>query len=169
MTPLDEIVEVSPGLRATARTHVPHTLAILDSHFPRFPVLPGVLILDALAAVAGLALGSDDGAAWTLAEARRVRWRHYVTPGDRMETTVEVAEVAGGTARCTGTVRVDGRPVTTVRLLRMTRVGAEARIPGPRTADALTPDALTPDALTPGALALGALTAGARTAGEERP
>ncbi|MGO4417433.1 3-hydroxyacyl-ACP dehydratase FabZ family protein [Streptomyces sp. MCAF7] len=123
MTALDEIVEVFPGLRATAFTNVPHALPVLDTHFPRFPVLPGVLILDTLAQVAAVALGAvgEGQERWGLAEARRIRFRHYVTPGDRMETTVDIAEVTGDTALCTGTVRVDGRSVTTVRVLRMAR------------------------------------------------
>jgi 3-hydroxyacyl-[acyl-carrier-protein] dehydratase len=127
MTALDEIVEVFPGLRATAFTNVPHTLSVLDTHFPRFPVLPGVLILDTLAQVAAVALGAADESPerWGLAEARRIRFPHYVTPGDRMETTVDIAEVTGDTALCTGTVRVDGRPVTTVRVLRMARRNPE--------------------------------------------
>lgn len=124
MTELDEITEVLPGLRAVATRNVPHTLGVFDTHFPRFPVLPGVLILDALAQTAALALPGGGGAGWTPAEARRLRFRHYVNPGDRLELIVDVEETDGRTAHCRGTARVDGRTVTTVRELRLVRSDA---------------------------------------------
>ncbi|MFH8366945.1 3-hydroxyacyl-ACP dehydratase FabZ family protein [Streptomyces sp. NPDC018031] len=124
--PFDRITEVSPGRRAVAVRHVPHTLDVLDTHFPRFPVLPGVLILDALAHTAELALPADGARRWTPAEARRLRFRHYVTPGDRLELTVDIEEIDGDTARCRGTARVDGRTVTTVRELLLVRSGGTA-------------------------------------------
>ena len=46
-TTLDRIVSVEPGKSAEAIRNVPNTLAIFDSHFPRFPVLPGVLMRNA--------------------------------------------------------------------------------------------------------------------------
>ncbi len=53
---LDRVVGVEPGRRAEAIRNVPSTLDLFDSHFPRFPVLPGVLILGTLGALAELLL-----------------------------------------------------------------------------------------------------------------
>ena len=47
-TRLDKLVEHEPGRRAVGVRHVPNTLDVFDTHFPRFPVLPGVLIIDDL-------------------------------------------------------------------------------------------------------------------------
>lgn len=125
---LDRILALEPGVRAVAVRNVPHTLAIFDTHFPRFPVLPGVLILGSLGQLAAALLGEEDGRTWFLVGAETVRYRHFVQPGDQMELSVEVRDRGEGTAVCAGTVRVDGKPVTTVRRLRMatTRPGGGA-------------------------------------------
>jgi 3-hydroxyacyl-[acyl-carrier-protein] dehydratase len=144
MSALDVVLEHRPGQRALAVRHVPQTLDVFRTHFPRFPVLPGVLILDDLTAVARLALadqadGADrvdggdradgaDGAGgrvrWELASARRVRWRRFVEPGDSMEITVDVLRQDAATAHCRGVVTVDGTRVTTVQELILRRIAA---------------------------------------------
>lgn len=119
MTPLDRVESLVAGERATAVRHVPHTLPVFESHFPRFPVLPGVMIIEDLVAVANLVL--DDGP-WRLAGADRVRYRHFVRPGDVLRLDVDVTSRSAGTATCSATARVDGRTVTTVRTLSLHRV-----------------------------------------------
>ncbi len=113
---LDRILDVEPGARASALRNVPNTLPVFETHFPRFPVLPGVMILDTLAELAALAVG---GGPWRLAAAERVRFRHYVRPGDQMRLAVEVT---GGDAMqpvLSGSVQVDDKVVATVRGLRL--------------------------------------------------
>lgn len=117
---LDRIRAVEPGRRADAVLNVPSTLAIFDSHFPRLPVLPGVIIIGSLAKLAEVLLReSTQLGGWRLAEAEKVSFRHFVRPGDVMELTVELAECAAGRARCTGRAVVDGNRVTTVGGLRL--------------------------------------------------
>lgn len=116
---LDRILHLEPGESATAVRNVPHTLAIFDSHFPRRPVLPGVLALGSLGLLAGLLLEKQTGRPWHLVGAERVRYRHFVQPGDQMELTVELQRLDGDSAVLRGTVTVDGRAVTTARALRM--------------------------------------------------
>lgn len=116
METLDRILSLEPGRRASAVRNVPNTLPVLDTHFPRFPVLPGVLILDSLSELAGLAVG---GGPWRLAAAERARFRHYVRPGDQLELSVERT---GGDERApalTAEARVDGRVVASVRRLQL--------------------------------------------------
>ncbi|MET0965679.1 MAG: hydroxymyristoyl-ACP dehydratase [Nakamurella sp.] len=117
MTTLDSILEIVPGERATAIRHVPQTLDVFTTHFPLFPVLPGVLILDDLVEVAGLVLaGRPNGSRirWELAGVRRIRFRHFVEPGDSMEISVQLTRLVDGVAECRGLVQVDGRSVTIV-------------------------------------------------------
>jgi 3-hydroxyacyl-[acyl-carrier-protein] dehydratase len=113
---LDRILGVEPGVGAKALRNVPNTLQVLDTHFPRFPVLPGVLILDSLAELSALAAGEG---AWRLAAVERVRFRHYVRPGDQMELSVEVTARDAGQLTLSAHVRVDGRVVASVRELRL--------------------------------------------------
>ncbi len=117
-TTLDRIVSVEPGRSATALRNVPNTLSIFDSHFPRFPVMPGVLILGSLGTLAGELLERETGRPWSLAGAERVGFRHFVQPGDQMELTVQLKERSDDEAILTGDVKVDGRVVTRARRLR---------------------------------------------------
>jgi 3-hydroxyacyl-[acyl-carrier-protein] dehydratase len=118
-TELDRIVSVEPGREAKAVRNVTNTLDILDSHFPRFPVMPGVLILGSMGELAAVLLREQTGREWRLAGAKQVRYRHFVQPGDQMEITVQVKDVGDDTAVLKGDVAVDGKPVTTARELRM--------------------------------------------------
>jgi 3-hydroxyacyl-[acyl-carrier-protein] dehydratase len=117
-TTLDRIVSVEAGSSATALRNVPNTLAIFDSHFPRFPVMPGVLILGSLGALAGVLLEEETGRAWKLAGAERVGFRHFVQPGDQMELTVTLKSRDDSEAILSGDVTVDGKLVTRARKLR---------------------------------------------------
>lgn len=124
MTAFDEVLDAVPGKRAVAVRHVPGTLQVFASHFPRFPVLPGVLILDDIVRAARLAAPpAPHGSGWTLAEARRVRYRHFAEPGDRMEISVQVTEATESSVTVKAAVSVDGRDITTVRQLRLERTG----------------------------------------------
>ena len=118
MTPqtLDRVLEVEPGRRARALRNVPNTLTLLDSHFPRFPVLPGVLILDSLAELGALAAG---GGEWRPASVERAQFRRYVRPGDQMELSVEVTAREGAELTLSGKVHVDGKLAAAVRVLRL--------------------------------------------------
>jgi 3-hydroxyacyl-[acyl-carrier-protein] dehydratase len=120
-TTLDRIVSVEPGKRAVALRNVPNTLAIFDTHFPRFPVLPGVLILGSLGELAGELLREEIGGRWELRAAGRVGFRHFVRPGDQLELTVQLKERSEGEAVLSGEAKVDGRVVTRARELRVVR------------------------------------------------
>jgi 3-hydroxyacyl-[acyl-carrier-protein] dehydratase len=117
-TTLDRILTVESGDSATAIRNVPNTLAIFDSHFPRFPVLPGVLILGSLGALAAELLERETGVAWRLAGAERVGFRHFVQPGDQLLLSVKLRERTETEATLSGEVSVDGRVVTRARKLR---------------------------------------------------
>jgi 3-hydroxyacyl-[acyl-carrier-protein] dehydratase len=121
---LDRIVSLEPGTRASAIRNVPNTLAIFDSHFPRFPVLPGVLILGSLGALAVRLLEEETSRRWQLAGGGQIGFRHFVQPGDQMELTVELKERSDDEAILSGEVRVDGKVVTRARRLRLVPAGA---------------------------------------------
>jgi 3-hydroxyacyl-[acyl-carrier-protein] dehydratase len=118
---LDRVLSVEPGSRATGLRNVPHTLSIFDSHFPRRPVLPGVLVLGSMGELARLLLAEQTGHAWRLARAERVRYRHFIEPGDQMEIEVEMEKLDEQQAVLRAIVKVDGRIVTSARALVMAR------------------------------------------------
>ena len=84
-TGLDRVVELESGKRACGYRNVTNTLSILDSHFPRMPVLPGVLMLGSMGALAAHLLQDHTGHEWRLAGAEQVRFRHFVQPGDQLD------------------------------------------------------------------------------------
>jgi 3-hydroxyacyl-[acyl-carrier-protein] dehydratase len=121
-TGFDRLVGLTPGESAEAVRNVPNTLAIFDSHFPRFNVLPGVLILGTLGTLAARLLEEETGSRWRLAGAGQVGFRHFVQPGDQMHLTVQLKSRSESEALLGGEVRVDGKVVTRARELRMARV-----------------------------------------------
>jgi len=118
-TTLDRVLSVEPGESATAIRNVPNTLAIFDSHFPRFHVLPGVLILGSLGALAARLLEEDTNRAWRLAGAGQVGFRHFVQPGDQLELTVTLKSRTDDSAELSGEVKVEGKLVTRARRLTL--------------------------------------------------
>lgn len=116
---VDRVTSLEPGKSAHGVRNVPNTLAILDSHFPRFPVLPGVLILGSLGELAGRLLQHQTGRPWRMADAKQVRYRHFVRPGDQMELVVEIKSFSDHQAILTGVVRVEGKLMTQARQIRM--------------------------------------------------
>jgi 3-hydroxyacyl-[acyl-carrier-protein] dehydratase len=115
---LDRVLHLSDE-RAEAVRNVPSTLEVFDTHFPRFPVLPGVMILDTVAELAATLLERRTGSKWVLAGADRVRYRHFVRPGDQLHAEVVVTELHGSSAVLRGSASVDGSPVATMRAVLM--------------------------------------------------
>ena len=87
MLMVDRVTLLEPGHRAIGvkcvSVNEPHFLG----HYPERPIMPGVLILEAMAQVGGIALGGDssEGKIPLLAGVEKARFRRPVTPGDRLE------------------------------------------------------------------------------------
>ena len=116
---LDRIVSIEPGKGAKALRNVPMTLAIFDTHFPRKPVLPGVLIIGSIGELAAALLREQTGQSWKLASLSRISFRHFVQPGDQMEISVDVKDASDTAATLTASVKVAGKAVTTIRQVRL--------------------------------------------------
>ena len=116
---LDRIISIEPGKGASALRNVPQTLAIFDTHFPRRPVLPGVLVLGSMGELAKVLLAEQTHRTWRLAGAERVRYRHFIQPGDQMRISVEIKTLDEQEAVLKSTVTVDGKTVTSAGTLRM--------------------------------------------------
>ncbi len=116
-TTLDRVVRIEDE-EAEAIRNVPNTLAIFDSHFPRFHVLPGVLILGSMGTLCAELLAHRTDKRWRLAGADRVAFRHFVQPGDQMLLTVKLKSLGDAEATLTGEASVEGKVVTRARKLR---------------------------------------------------
>ena len=112
---VDRVVELVPGERLVAWKSVTMNEPFFQGHFPGAPVMPGVLILEALAqAAALLALKSmteeERGEKLTyLMGIDGARFRRRVVPGDRLELEVSIDKRKGPVWKMKGVARVDGQ------------------------------------------------------------
>lgn len=120
---LDADLELHPSQGAHAVANVPNTLDVFETHFPRFPVVPGVILVDSLARLAGRLLEAEGGRRWRLAGVEQARFRHYVRPGDQVALDVRLLERTSDAAVLEATASVAGKTVTQVRRLRMEAAG----------------------------------------------
>jgi 3-hydroxyacyl-[acyl-carrier-protein] dehydratase len=102
-------IEALSDERIVAVKYVTLAEEYLADHFPSFPVLPGVLMLEAMTQAAGWLLHHRTGFAKTMAvlkEARNVKYGNFVAPGNalKVEVTVVKATDAGGTFKAAGSV-----------------------------------------------------------------
>ncbi len=117
---VDRIVEVQPGRSLTAVKNLTLGEEYLADHFPTFPVMPGVLMLQALVeAGAWLLRATDDfrHSIVVLREAKGVKYGSFMEPGRQMKVTVELVEQAAGTASLKGKGEADGQTTVSARLV----------------------------------------------------
>ena len=108
---IDEVLELRPGAGAVARKHVRDDEWYLAGHFPGRPVMPGVLIVEALAqtgAVAVLSEAENRGRIALFAGIDDCRFKRIVEPGDTLDLRCELEEVRGPIGRGKAEARVAG-------------------------------------------------------------
>src|SRR5439155_24281665 len=117
---VDRILDVEPGRRLRAVKFLTLAEEYLADHFPTFPVMPGVLQLQALVeAGAWLMRLTEDFARslWVLREVRAVKYGTFVSPGQRLEITVELMSQDGSTAKLKGRGEVNGVQTVSAQLV----------------------------------------------------
>lgn len=108
---LDEVTELEPGVRVVARKHVREDEWYLAGHFPGRPIMPGVLMVEALAQTGAVAVLSEEenrGKLALFAGIDDVRFKRLVTPGDVLELVCELERVRGPIGRGKARATVDG-------------------------------------------------------------
>jgi len=106
---IDEVVELEPGQRVVARKTVRPDEWYLAGHFPGRPVMPGVLIVEAMAqtgAVAVLSQEENRGRLALFAGIDDVRFKRIVEPGDELELECVIDTVRGPIGRGKATAKV---------------------------------------------------------------
>ena len=108
---VDRIVELEPGVRVVGIKQVTANEPQFTGHFPGRPIMPGVLMVEALAqtaAVAVMALDEYRGKLGLFAGIDDCRFRRMVVPGDTLLLKVEVEKLRGMFGRVRGVASVDG-------------------------------------------------------------
>ena len=108
---IDEVVELEPGRRVVAKKAVRADEWYLAGHFPGNPIMPGVLMVEALAqcgAVAVLAEEQNRGKLALFAGIDDVRFKRIVRPGDELTLECDIETVRGAVGRGRARATVDG-------------------------------------------------------------
>lgn len=118
---VDRVLEIDPGRRIVALKNVTFNEPFFQGHFPGAPIMPGVLIVEAMAQAGAVLLlhdmadrehklvyftGIDDA-----------RFRRTVVPGDTIRMTLEVVKLRSRTCKMRGVAEVDGRLVAEANIL----------------------------------------------------
>jgi len=110
---VDRILELEPGKRVVGLKNVTVNEPFFQGHFPGHPIMPGVLVIEAMAQVGGMALLSDKnggaGKILYLAGVDNARFRKPILPGDQIRFEVEVASLRSRIAKVIGKAIVDGQ------------------------------------------------------------
>lgn len=117
---VDRIVEIEEGKSVKGYKNVSANEQFFQGHFPQEPVMPGVLILEAIAQVGAVALLSKEefkGKIPLFAGADKVRFRQKVVPGDRLELSCEIVKLRGPIGIGKGIAKVDGKKVCEAEIM----------------------------------------------------
>lgn len=117
---VDRIVEIEWGQRAVGIKNVTVNEPFFQGHFPGNPIMPGVLIVEALAQVGAVAiLGMEEhrGKLAFFVGIDRVRFKRPVRPGDVLRLEVQVGKMRRNIGTGTGTASVDGQIVAEGELM----------------------------------------------------
>jgi 3-hydroxyacyl-[acyl-carrier-protein] dehydratase len=134
---VDEIVEVEPGVRLRARKMLRAEEQYLRDHFPQFPVMPGVLMLEAMFQTAmWLVRKSEDfaSAVVVLKEARAIKYADFVQPGQTLDVTAQIVSQTDDTVVLKTQGTVEGRMAVSGRLV-LERFNLADRDPERKTLD----------------------------------
>ena len=109
---VDKITECEPGVKATGVKCVTMNEPFFVGHFPGNPIMPGVLILEALAqtgAVAALSLPENRGKLAIFGGVKNCRFKQQVVPGDVLELSCELVEQYGPVGYGKAVAKVGGK------------------------------------------------------------
>ena len=108
---IDEILEVEEGTKAVGIKNVTGDEDFFRGHFPGYPVMPGVLIVEALAQVGAVAMlikEENRGKLAFFAGIDKCRFKRQVKPGDQLHLEVEIVRIKGPIGKGKGIAKVNG-------------------------------------------------------------
>ncbi|MGI8784175.1 MAG: 3-hydroxyacyl-ACP dehydratase FabZ [Acidobacteriota bacterium] len=117
---IDRVIELVPGQRIVAIKNVTINEPFFAGHFPGMPVMPGVLLLEAMAqagAVLALKHGANADRIMYLAGIDQAKFRRPVTPGDQLRIEADMVRYKVRIMKLKGRVLVDGVVVAQAEIL----------------------------------------------------
>jgi UDP-3-O-[3-hydroxymyristoyl] N-acetylglucosamine deacetylase/3-hydroxyacyl-[acyl-carrier-protein] dehydratase len=115
---VDRVIEYEEGKRVVGIKNVTINEPFFQGHFPGHPIMPGVLIVEAMAQVGGILLmgtvPDPESKVVYFTGLESVKWRKPVRPGDQLRFELEVVQIRGAVCRMKGVARVDGAVVTEI-------------------------------------------------------
>jgi len=121
---IDRVKEIDPGKRIVALKNVSANEPYFQGHFPGRPIMPGVLILEAMAQAAGVLVFSDKAAGHSLENSLyyyvgidNARFKKPVIPGDQLELEVTIERQLRGIGKFGCVARVGGTVVAEATIL----------------------------------------------------
>ena len=119
---VDRVLEIVPDKHILAYKNITQNEPFFTGHFPGKPIMPGVLIIEALAQAGGLLtqlahVGETDNRMFYMVKVEGARFKKMVVPGDRLDLDVTIKRVIRNMAVYEGIARVDGVEVATAEVL----------------------------------------------------
>ena len=111
---VDRIIELEPNVKAVGLKNVTVNEPFFQGHFPGNPIMPGVLIVEALAQLAGILAfksGAEGNAVYFMS-IERAKFRKPVVPGDQLRMEIKVLQQRGNVWKFSGTAEVDEKVVS---------------------------------------------------------
>ena len=108
---VDRVIEIEPGKKGIGIKNVTINDGFFQGHFPQKPVMPGVIMIEAMAQTAGVVVltsGAHNGKVALFMSISDVKFRRVVYPGDQLLMEVEIVRDRERTAHVKGVARVDG-------------------------------------------------------------
>ncbi len=120
---VDRVIDLEVGKNITAIKNVTINEPFFDGHFPNLPIMPGVLIIEAMAQAAGI-LGfktldkkPSDGSIYMFVGADKMRFKKPVVPGDQLTLKAEIITSRSGIWKFDCRAEVDGKMVAAGQIL----------------------------------------------------
>ncbi len=118
---VDRIIEIEPDRRIVGLKNVTINEPFFQGHFPGHPIMPGVLIVEAMAQVGGMLLmdhfDDPDSKVVYFMAIDGVKFRRPVLPGDQLRFELEMLQFRGRTCRMKGQAFVEGKPVCEAEMM----------------------------------------------------
>ncbi|MBM4137557.1 MAG: 3-hydroxyacyl-ACP dehydratase FabZ [Nitrospira sp.] len=102
---VDRIIEIEPGVKAVGIKNVTINEGFFQGHFPGFPIMPGVLTIEAMAQVAGILAfcsGATVGQPVYFVSIEKAKFRRPIVPGDQIRLEVKIIQQRGNIWRFSG-------------------------------------------------------------------
>ncbi len=122
---VDRVLEMEPRKRIVGLKNVTINEPFFQGHFPGHPIMPGVLIIEAMAQVGGMllmgAVPDPENKVVYFTSLDHVKWRRPVRPGDQLRFELEMVQIRGPMCKMTGVAKVDGEVVAEAEMGAMVR------------------------------------------------